>query len=153
MTEWKLRVQKLRRFEVESTSKYRRRIDVIISTWIRLSKSPFNFHELSTWNFDLESMTNRRRCVHWVVVAGFHFFYSKQSFFSSNFNIMEPFNLDYVIRFYKPKKELLLSKYQWQKYLVATRKIIKVLHGNLPRVNGCATMPSVNNFTKSAQIN
>ena len=58
MIEWKQRVQKLRRFDVEttqknprgelidissilkveSTSKYPRRIDVITSTWIRLSK-------------------------------------------------------------------------------------------------------------------
>ena len=30
----------------------------------------------------------------------------KQSSFSANFCIVEPFNLDYVIRFYKPKKEL-----------------------------------------------
>ena len=59
MIEWKQRVQKLRRFDVETTqknprgklinilsifkvesaSKFPRRIDVIISTWIRLSKS------------------------------------------------------------------------------------------------------------------
>ena len=67
MIEWKQRVQKLRRFDVEttqknprgelidissilkveSTSKYPRQIDVIISTWIRLSKSmefPRTFH-------------------------------------------------------------------------------------------------------------
>ena len=30
----------------------------------------------------------------------------KQSSFSINFCITEPFNLDYVVRFYKPKKEL-----------------------------------------------
>ena len=59
MIEWKQRVQELRRFDVEttqknprgelidissilkveSTSKYPRRIDVIVSTWIRVSKS------------------------------------------------------------------------------------------------------------------
>ena len=59
MIEWKQRVQELRRFDVEttqknplgelidilsilkieSTLKYPRRIDVMISTWIRLSKS------------------------------------------------------------------------------------------------------------------
>ena len=59
MTEWKQRAQELRRFDVEttyknprgelidissilkveSTSKFPRRIDVIISTWILLSKS------------------------------------------------------------------------------------------------------------------
>ena len=26
----------------------------------------FDFHEISTWNFDLESMANRRRCVRWA---------------------------------------------------------------------------------------
>ena len=30
----------------------------------------------------------------------------KQSSFSTNICITEPFNLDYVIRFYKPKNEL-----------------------------------------------
>ena len=25
-----------------------------------------NFYEVSTWNFDVESMENRPRCVHWV---------------------------------------------------------------------------------------
>ena len=53
MIEWKQRVQELRRFDVETTQKnpcgelidilsilkFPRRIDVIISTWIRLSKS------------------------------------------------------------------------------------------------------------------
>ena len=31
---------------------------------------------------------------------------TKQSSFSTNFHIAEPFNLDYVIHFYKPKKGL-----------------------------------------------
>ena len=26
-----------------------------------------NFNEISTWNFDVEPMANRRRCVHWVL--------------------------------------------------------------------------------------
>ena len=76
MVEWKQRVQKLGRFDVEktwknphgelidissilkveSTSKYPRRIDVIISTWTRLSM----------W-IELSTMANRRRFVHWVV--------------------------------------------------------------------------------------
>ena len=47
-----------RYLKVKSTSKWPRRIDVIIFTLIRLSKS----------NFDLESMGNRRKCVHWVKV-------------------------------------------------------------------------------------
>ena len=34
-------------------------------------------------------------------------------------------------------------------FLVAIRQIIKVLPGNLTRVNDCATMPSVNNVSKS----
>ena len=42
--------------KVESTSKYPRRIDVIISTWTRLSM----------W-IELSTMANRRRFVHWVV--------------------------------------------------------------------------------------
>ena len=71
----------------------------------------------------------------------------KQSSFSTNFPIAKCFNLDYVLHFYKPKKWLLLSKFQWQKYLVSIRKKIKVLHDNLPRVNECATMPSVNNVS------
>ena len=32
------------------------------------------------------------------------------------------------------------------------KQIIKVLPGNLPRVNECATMPSINNVTKSSWI-
>ena len=31
--------------------------------------------------------------------------------------------------------QLLLSRLQWQKYLIAIRQIIKVLHGNIPCVN------------------
>ena len=42
MTEWKKRVLKLCRFDVKNnvddSSKFHRRIDVIISTWIRISK-------------------------------------------------------------------------------------------------------------------
>ena len=68
-------------------------------------------------------------------------------FFLSKFSHSETFQLDYVLHFYKPKRWLLLSKFQWQKYLVVIRKKIKVLHDNLPRVNECATMPSVNNVS------
>ena len=48
------------------------RIHVEISTSNRCHNfhvdSPFkicHFNELSTWNFDIESMANRRGCVHW----------------------------------------------------------------------------------------
>ena len=45
---------------------FENRINFEISTLNRC----YNFHksmnELSTKNFDVESMTNRRRCVHWV---------------------------------------------------------------------------------------
>ena len=50
-------------------------------------------------------------------VSGFHFFqgtYSqvmKQSSFSTNFCIVELLSLNYVIRFYKPKKGLFLSRF------------------------------------------
>ena len=77
------------------------------------------------------------------VVSAFHFFqgtYSqvmKQSSFSTNFCIVGPLSLNYVIRFYKPKKGLFLSRFQQQKLLVGIRKINKVLHDNLPRVNEC----------------
>ena len=49
------------------------------------------------------------------------------SSFYSNICITESFNLDYLIHFYKPKKQL----------------------SNLPRLNECAAVPSVNNVTKS----
>ena len=42
------------------------------------------------------------------------------------------------------------GRFYWQKYLVSIRQIIKVLPGNLPHVNECATMPSINNVTKSS---
>ena len=48
--------------------------------------------------------------------------------------------------------QLLLSRLQWQKYLIAIRQIIKVLHGNIPCVNECTVMPPVNNVTKSTLI-
>ena len=64
------------------------------------------------------------------------------------FRKAEPFNLENVIHFYIPKKGLsspvLTSKFQWLKYLVVIRQIIKVLRDNLSRVNECATMPAVN---------
>ena len=40
------------------------------------------------------SAIGRFLCIYYVI---------KQSSFSTNFRIKEPFNLDYVIRFYKPK--------------------------------------------------
>ena len=52
-------------FENESTLKFPRRIAVIISTWIWLSKS-MKSQRTFTWNFDVESMVNRRRSAHWV---------------------------------------------------------------------------------------
>ena len=62
---------------------------------------------------------------------------------------LEPFNLDYVIHFINLRKglvvEFLLSRFQWQKYLVSIRQAIKILPGNLPRVNECTTMLSINN--------
>ena len=65
----------------------------------------------------------------------------------------EPFNLDYVINFYKPKKEpcfaVFTIKILVAKCLVAIRQLIKVLPDSLPCVNECATMPSVNSVTKS----
>ena len=69
------------------------RIHVEISTSNRCPRgfafqNRCNFHELSTWNFDVESMANRRRCAHWVyllivltVIVSFDFLI--QLFFSS----------------------------------------------------------------------
>ena len=60
-----------RKIHVENSSIFRRfwksnprRIDVIISHGFAF-RNRCSFHELSTWNFDVESMANRRRCVHW----------------------------------------------------------------------------------------
>ena len=47
----------------------------------------------------------------------------------------------------------LLSRFQWQKCLVAIRQTIIVLPVNLPHLNECATMPSVNNVTKLTLTN
>ena len=38
------------------------------------------------------------------LVSGFHYF--QGSYFPTNFRVAKPFNLDYVIHFYKPKKGL-----------------------------------------------
>ena len=80
----------------------------------------------------------------------------KQSSLSTNFRIEEPFNLDYVIHFYIYEKGL-SSPVCTIKVLMAEmfgfRQIIRVLPGNLPRVNECATMPSVNNMTNSTYAN
>ena len=35
----------------------------------------WNHDELSTWNFDVESIANRLRCVHWVVIKIVPFYY------------------------------------------------------------------------------
>ena len=67
----------------------------------------------------------------------------KQCFLSTNFGRVEPFNLDYVINFYMSKNGLGSSV-----FTLKTRQRIKVLSGNLLRVNEWATMPSVNNVTK-----
>ena len=67
MIEWKQRVQKLRRFDVETTQKILCGELIDISSILKVqltSNRCHNFHELSTWNFDVESMANRRRCVH-----------------------------------------------------------------------------------------
>ena len=87
MTEWKQWVQKLRR----STSKRHRKIHVENPSIFRrfwksnprrnfhiesMSQFPHgfafqnwcDFHELSTWNFNVESMESRRGCVHWEVI-------------------------------------------------------------------------------------
>ena len=91
------------------------------------------------------------------VVSGFYMFQVsyllsyETIFFLRNFCIEEPFNLDYIIHFYKPKKGLSCAiftlKILVEKYLVG--QMIKVLPGNLPRVifRDCATIPSVNNET------
>ena len=54
------------------------RIHFEISTWNQCHNFQFprefafqnrnSFDELSSWNFDFKLMTNRRRCVHWVVL-------------------------------------------------------------------------------------
>ena len=79
----------------------------------------------------------------------------KQSSFSINFRIAQPFNLDFVIRFYKLKKELNSAKILVAETFGLGRQTVKALPGNLPRVifDECATMPSVNNVTKSTWIN
>ena len=90
-----------------------------------------------------------------LVVSDFSFFkdnYSevlKQSSFSTNLCIAEPLDLNYVIHFYRPKKGLLLSSFQWKKCLVLVRKIIKVAYDNLPLVSELGTMSSVTIVTKS----
>ena len=83
----------------------------------------------------------------------------KQFSFSTNVCIAKPFDLNYIIHFYKPKKVLstinqrkglvpvFAIKILMAEILVAIRQIIKVLPGNLPRVNQYTTMPSVNNVT------
>ena len=84
------------------------------------------------------------------MVSGFQFFHMKQCFFSTNFRIVEPFNLDYVIHFNIPKKGLSSLVFNIKILLVETfGQTIKVLPGNLSFINECATMPSVKNVTKS----
>ena len=58
--------------KVESTLKFPRRIDVIISTWIRLSKS---MKSRRTFNVEFRRPIDRRRCVHWVVIKIVPFYY------------------------------------------------------------------------------
>ena len=59
--------------------------------------------------------------------------------------------MDYVIDFYIPKKGLSSSVFSVKILVVeifdSISQIIKVLSGNISRVNECATMPSVNNVT------
>ena len=75
----------------------------------------------------------------------------KQCSFFTNFLIAEPFHLDYVIHFYIPKKGLSSSAFSIKILVIeifgSISQIIKVLSGNISRVNECATMPSVNNVT------
>ena len=83
----------------------------------------------------------------------------KQFSFSTNFCTAKPFNLNCIIHFYKPKKGLSTInlrkglvpffpiKILMTEILVAIRQIIKILPGNLPRVNQYTTLPSVNNVT------
>ena len=65
--------------------------------------------------------------------------------------------MDYVIHFYKPKKGVsslvFTIKISVAECLVAIRQAIIVLPANLPHVNECATMPSVNNVTKLTLTN
>ena len=94
-----------------------------------------------------------------LVVSGFHIFQGsflvshETIFFLQNFHIAEPFNLDYVIQFYKPRNGLSFPVFNYQDFsgrnLVAIRQIIKALSGDLPLAIECATMTSVNNVTKS----
>ena len=58
MIKWKQLVQKLRRFDVETTYKNPRGELIDILSILKIE---------STWNFHVESMANRRRCVHWDV--------------------------------------------------------------------------------------
>ena len=59
--------------------------------------------------------------------------------------------MDYVIHFYIPKKGLSSSAFSIKILVIeifgSISQIIKVLSGNISRVNECATMPSVNNVT------
>ena len=60
-------------FKVESTLNFPRRIDVIIPRGFTF-QNRCNSEQLSTWNFDVESMAIRQECVHWDVSIAYTFF-------------------------------------------------------------------------------
>ena len=66
-----------RNIHVESMSYFSRRFGF---------QNRCNFHELSTWNFDVESMANQWRCVHWIYTVYFVWrkFYQHMCFISMN---------------------------------------------------------------------
>ena len=59
--------------KVESTLNFPRRIDVIIPRGFTF-QNRCNSEQLSTWNFDVESMAIRGECVHWDVSIAYTFF-------------------------------------------------------------------------------
>ena len=73
----------------------------------------------------------------------------KKSSFATNFRIAEPFNLDYVIRFYKLKKELSSSIFTIKALVAETFGLGGQLNYCLAIFHECATVSLLNNVTKS----
>ena len=85
---------------------------------------------------------------------GIYLFSHETRFFFQNFSHSGAFQLGFCYPFLYTKERAWQSSFYHQdfsgkKYFIAIRQTIKVLRGDLPRVNECATMPSVNNVTKS----
>ena len=102
-----------------------------------------SYFQNNFWELLLKIKQEGERRVVTFVVSGFYMFQVsyllsyETIFFLRNFCIEEPFNLDYIIHFYKPKKGLSCAiftlKILVEKYLVG--QMIKVLPGNLSTCN------------------